>query len=258
MQLILHSIWIWPIIAFIGACFGSFISLVSYRIPHDMPWMLTRSQCPVCHTKLGLRDLMPVLSYLLSGRKCRHCSTPMSVRYVLMELGAAAAMLALFWLKGPTYEFLILAGLAICIITLIVTDLEHYMIPDTVQIGIFLLGIAYVFNQELPLDDRLMNALILGGLGAALHYGYFFLMGRHGLGFGDVKLLAAMGVWMELAAVPVFLLLAGVLGIVSALIWRAAGWGEHFPFGPALILSMVVFVLYPDAATFFHLLVPHP
>lgn len=246
MQSLTQSPLIWPTLIFVGACFGSFISLISFRMARDLPWVAVRSQCPACHTPLGMRDLMPVFSYLLSGRKCRHCKAPMSVRYVLMELGTAAAFCALYLLKGPTVEFLILAGLAVCIMTMIVTDLEHYMIPDTIQVGIFLLGLAYIFAMGLPLDERLKGAAIYFAIGLALHYGYFWLMGKHGLGFGDVKLLASIGLWTELSALPVFLFLSGAVGIITALIWRVLGLGQHFPFGPALILTMLMLVLKPE------------
>ncbi len=254
MQLLWESDFVWPLLALVGACFGSFISLISYRIPHDLPWISVRSRCPSCQNALSARDLLPVFSYLLSGRKCRHCSVSMSARYVLIELGTAASFCALFAYAGPTPEFLILAGLAICIITMIVTDLEHYMIPDTVQIGMFVLGLAWIFQTGLPLDDRLANAAIMFGVGLLLHYGYFGLMGKHGLGFGDVKLLAGIGLWIPLAALPVFFFISGLIGIATALIWRACGLGQHFPFGPALVLSMLSLVLYPQAAQLFHVI----
>ncbi len=255
MDYLIQSPWVWPILALVGACFGSFISLISYRMARDLPWVVVRSRCPSCHTALTARDLMPILSYLLSGRKCRYCKAPMSVRYAFTELATAASFCALFALKGPTAEFVILAGLAVCIITMIVTDLEHYMIPDTIQIALFLTGLAYVFAMHYLLDARLQGAGIFFGIGLLLHYGYFWLMGKHGLGFGDVKLLASIGLWVELAALPVFLFLSGVIGIATALIWRALGLGQYFPFGPALVLAMLLLVLKPELGQLFHMLV---
>lgn len=249
---ITQSIWIWPLLAFVGACFGSFISLISYRMARDLPWIAVRSRCPSCEVALGGRDLIPVLSYLLSGRKCRHCKEPMSARYIMVELATAASFVALYWLKGATPEFIILAALAVCIITMIVTDLEHYMIPDTIQLAIFLLGLAYAFTMGLPLDDRLIGALVFLGLGLSLHFGYFWLMGKHGLGFGDVKLLASIGLWIPLLSLPVFLFLAGMLGVLTALLWRLLGLGQHFPFGPALICSMLALVLWPELGQLFY------
>lgn len=251
---ILNSRAIYVFVACMGACFGSFISLLSYRMARDLPWIAVRSRCPNCQTALGLRDLVPVLSYLFSGRKCRHCSAPMSVRYVFIELLTAASFAALFWLKGASPETLILAALIVCIITLIVTDLEHYMIPDSIQFALFVLGLLYVFEIGLALDDRLMGAAIGFGIGLLLHYGYFWLMGKHGLGFGDVKLLASIGLWIDVAALPVFLFLSGIMGVATALLWRALGFGQHFPFGPALILTMLLLVLWPEGGQLFYLL----
>lgn len=238
----------WVLLAVVGACMGSFISLVSYRIPHDLPWVATRSKCPHCHTALSARDLIPLASYLLSGRACRYCRTPMSVRYLLIELTTAAAFVGVVWLEGATPSAALLCVLAVCVITLSVTDLEHYMIPDTVQLGILLTGLAYGLVSGAPMDDRLLHALIAAGIGAAMHYGYFWLKGVHGLGFGDVKLLGACAVWLPLNALPMFLMLAGVIGIASALIWRALGKGAHFPFGPAIAYAMVFIVLDPSMA----------
>jgi len=246
--------FIFVITGIIGACFGSFISLISYRMARDLPWICVRSRCPNCSTALSGRDLLPVISYLLAGRKCRHCRTAMSVRYVLTELITAACFMGLLWLKGPTLEFLLLAALVVCIITLIVTDLEHYMIPDTIQVALFLLGIAYVWSMGLSLDDRLLNAAVCFGIGLLLHYGYFWLMGKHGLGFGDVKLLASIGLWIPINALPVFLFLSGIIGILTALLWKLFGRGPYFPFGPALILTMLIMVLWPNTENLFHMI----
>lgn len=254
---VLFSHWvIWPALAILGASFGSFISLISYRIPLDKPWIAVRSRCPHCQTALTGRDLFPILSYLLAGRRCRHCHVRMSARYVAIELVMAFCFMGLYALKGPTPEFLILAGLSVCVMTMLVTDLEHYMIPDIVQAGIFLLGLAYVLVKQLPLDERLIGAAITFGIGLTLHYGYYWLKGRHGLGFGDVKLLASIGLWLPLVALPVYLFLSGLIGIATALLWRALGLGQHFPFGPALALTLLLMLLYPSAAGLFHAVIP--
>ncbi len=237
------------IIALYGLATGSFITAISYPMPRDLPWVIAHSQCPVCDARLGARDLVPFFSWLFSRAKCRHCGTHIHWRYPLTELFTATAWVALYYYMGEVMglEYLLMAGLVACVIALTVTDLEHYMIPDQLQIAMALLGLAHGLLLEKGIDVMLQGALLGFAMGAALHYGYYFYKGVHGLGFGDVKLMAVAGLWLGLEPVIPFLFYGGILGVISAIIWRVLGFGRHFPFGPALAFSMLLIVLYPHA-----------
>lgn len=243
----LNESWFsYAMVALLGAAMGSFISLISYRMARDEPWVAVRSKCPVCGTALGWKDLFPIVSYVLSTGKCRHCGTAVSWRYPLTEIITALAFVWTYYTFSATAEGIIIALLIVCIITLIITDLEHYMIPDEIQIASGALAIAYAIVMERDLPHLLLSGLAGGAFGLIMLYGFLWIKGRHGLGMGDVKFFVVAGLWLGMEAFLPFLFYSGVLGIVSAMIWRLLGKGEHFPFGPAIAISMLLCILYPE------------
>ena len=239
----------------LGACVGSFLSLVTYRLPRDERIGLSRSHCPQCSTPLKVFDLVPVLSWLAARGRCRHCNAPVSIRYPLTELACGLGAMALVWSYGATLDTLALLGLWWSIVAIFVTDLEHYIILDEVQIAIALFGALHLYAQDLPFDDAIAAAITGALIGLALKYGFIFIRHKDGLGMGDVKFLAAAGIWLHdaYAFVP-FLFFSGIMGIVSGIVWRLLGQGERFPFGPALAMALLLCVLFPQAADgFWHL-----
>lgn len=243
---------IFAYIAVIGACIGSFLTMATYRLPRDEPVGYTRSRCPNCHTVLRVRDLIPILSWALARGRCRHCQTKMSSRYPLTELACAVGGMLAFMHYGITLEALAIAGLWWCIVAIIVTDLEHYIILDEVQIAVGLFGILHAYAVGAPWSDVLVAALTGGAIGLTLKYGFIYFRNKDGLGLGDVKFLVVAGIWLasSLAFVP-FLFFAGILGIVSGTLWRVAGLGERFPFGPALAFALLLCVAVPEVAAGF-------
>lgn len=238
--------------AAIGACMGSFISLISWRLPRDEPVVATRSRCPSCLHVLGVRDLFPIVSWLLSKGRCRYCRARVSARYPLTELACAVGAVALLAWFGPSWLTLIYMFLWWGAVAMIVTDLEHYIILDELQIFLALLGAAYVGVMGIDPIAAIMAALagVIGGL--ALKYGFLFVVQKDGLGLGDVKFFGVAGIWLaDSAAFVPFLFLSGLLGILSAILWRILKRGEVFPFGPALMMSLLVCVYYPTAASGF-------
>lgn len=240
-----------PLAGCIGLCFGSFITLLSYRLPLEMPVMTDRSQCPHCKTKLGVLALIPLISFLVAGAKCRYCSAKLSWRYPLIELVSGVMFVGVLLLYGPTAEALIIAGLCVCILTLIVTDFEHYIIPDELQIAMAALAIVYAIHMERQLDDLFIAAIVGGGLGMALLYGFRHVRKKEGLGWGDVKFFAVAGLWLGLKPMVPFFFYAGLLGVITAGGWRLVHKGERFPFGPALAVSMLICILFPQVPGWF-------
>jgi leader peptidase (prepilin peptidase)/N-methyltransferase len=235
----------YPIAAFMGLCFGSFISALSYRLPRSLPWATARSKCTQCDTVLKARDLIPLFSFLISRANCRYCSAPISWRYPMLELLTASCFVALLWLHGPSLHMVMLAGLTVCVIALILTDLEHFLIPDELQIAMAVLAVADIFYADKSWQEHVTAALVAGGLAWGLRVGFRWLRKKEGLGFGDVKLFAVAGLWLGLQPFVLFMMLAGVLGILFALIWRMSGRGEYFPFGPALAVALLICAAYP-------------
>ncbi len=228
-----------------GLCFGSCASLLIWRLPRGEPCGMVRSRCPKCKKNLGLIDLMPVLSWVLSLGKCRHCQQKISFFYPAVEIITACGFLLVYLRFGLSVDFLIISLLFFCLLVMLVIDLQHYILPDSMQICVFALGIIWHFLQGTALADVLYGAAAGLAVGCALKYGYIFLKNQDGLGLGDVKFLAIAGMWLGLENLPVYFFLSGVLGIITGLLWRLAGRGRVFPFGPALIIAMLLLLIFP-------------
>lgn len=233
---------------FLGLIFGSFASAVSYRIPRDMPWVNARSECTTCHHTLGLADLVPVFSWLFAGGKCRHCKTPIGARYPVIEGVTVLLCVGVFHLVGLNAAGLVLMLAMPFLVALIVIDLDHMILPDQLNLILFVLGLVYLaVTATDPLPGGLVAAWGAGLAGAVLYAGLLYavgwlmtcLMKRDAVGFGDVKFLAVAGLWLGVAMLPVFLILSGLCGIVFGLIWKIIGRGDAFPFGPSIILAFM-------------------
>jgi len=235
-----------PIAFVLGACLGSFVTLASYRLPLGEDITLTPSRCPQCETRLTWKELFPLLSWLFSGGKCRHCKAPVHFRYPLTELLLALTFVGVTYLYGESLQTILLCLLATELAIMIITDFEHTIIPDSVQIAIGFTGILYGIYHDVEWTQSALSAAVAGGLGLVLHYGYPYFRKKEGLGFGDVKFLFVAGLWLPLSAFPVFLFIAGFVGTITGLLWRLRKEGEIFPFGPALAISLFINVIEPN------------
>ena len=240
-------------VAFFGASIGSFLTLATYRLPRDMKiGGRERSRCPACGTQLTVRDLVPILSWGLARGRCRHCRARVSVRYPLTELACAAGAAWLVAAYGLTLEAVALVGLWWCVVAIIITDLEHYIILDEVQVAVVLFGALYHYALGTPAEDVIEAGVFGLLLGLVIKYGFLFLRNKDGLGLGDVKLLCGVGVWFAGLVVFVpYLFIAGVLGVLCGVLWRALKLGAVFPFGPALALTLFLFLVWPELPTYF-------
>jgi leader peptidase (prepilin peptidase) / N-methyltransferase len=232
----------------IGAVVGSFLTLASYRIPRNENIVTGRSRCPVCQNNLGVRDLIPLLSWLKYKAACRQCGTKISIRYPLIELATAVAFAIIYLQQGISPYAFILMGLAAGLILMIAVDLEHYIIPDSVHFWLAFLALAKLILVPGVWSDwitALAGTLVGLGIGLLMHYGYYALRKRHGLGLGDVKFFAVAGLWLGAIGLIPFFVLAGLLGIAHGMLWKKLGKGPMFPFGPSLAVSLFLCVVFP-------------
>ncbi len=228
----------------LGLAFGSFVTLVTYRLPRGEPIFRGRSRCPSCAAALGPRDLVPVLSWLAHRGCCRRCGAPVSVRYPIMELVLAVLFVVVYLHVGATLPGLLLAALAVGLVTLSVIDLEVGIIPDRVLLVLAPLGLAY----QLAIGHVLValaGAVLAGGLAFGLRVAFLRLRGRNALGLGDVKFFATAGLWLGPMGLPAFMVIAGLGGAVFAVLWRRLGGDREFPFAPALALGLFLCLLFP-------------
>lgn len=242
-----HNIYVVLFFAFaLGAALGSFVTLASYRLPRGEEIVFRPSYCPACMTPLRALELFPILSWILQKGRCLNCKNPIHIRYPLIECALALTFTGIAWRYGVSLNAVCMALLATTLAIMIVTDFEHTIIPDGVQIALF--GIAIIWHGMhhdafLPFIAGAAGGLTLGLL---LHYGYLIFRKKDALGWGDVKFFAGAGFWLAPDSYVMFLLIAGLMGTFTGLLWRAWGRGAIFPFGPALALSLFINVLFPD------------
>lgn len=222
-------------LGFLGLVVGSFVALLTVRLPAGLPVLIARSRCMSCDRVLAARDMVPVLSYLSLRGRCRRCAAPISPRYCLVEL-AAAAIGAMSGLIADPVHAVAAAVLGWSALTLAILDWEHFWLPDRLTIP---LGVAGVAASRLPGGPGLADSLIGGLAGflalAAIAAAYRRATGRVGLGGGDAKLLGALGAWLGWRDLPYVLLLAALFGLAFAAVGRRpVQRTTAIPFGPWL------------------------
>jgi leader peptidase (prepilin peptidase)/N-methyltransferase len=236
-----------PFLFLCGLLVGSFLTVVAHRVPRGESVVAGRSQCPGCGAQIAAYDNVPVLSWLLLRGRARCCGEPISSRYPLTELtlGALFAAVAAVFHDEPAQLALGLVFTA-TLLAVTLTDLERRIIPNRILAVSALIGAAIVLVAE-PSEapERLAAAAGAGGLlfAAALAY-------PRGMGLGDVKLAAVMGLFLgrEVAPALVIALLAGSLVGLAMIARHGAGARKRaIPFGPFLALGGVIALFVGDA-----------
>lgn len=240
MEIIISAI----VVPILGAVFGSFITAASYRLPREENLVSESSKCPKCNHKLGVRDLLPIFSWLFSGGKCRYCKTKVSARYPLTEIVTAGAFAALNWHYGLSLQFALLATLTVALLILIISDFETYIIPDTCNVLTAISGIAYqIFITKTAWTEILATIFFAAGLLWVVRAIFTKILKREAMGMGDIKFTAAAAIWLGINNLPLYLIIGGTLGIVTHLVWRMFNKNPEFPFGPALAIALYVLVI---------------
>lgn len=230
----------------VGLCFGSFATLASHRLPRGKGIVAGRSCCPFCHTTLRVRDLVPVLSWAFSRAMCHSCSKRIPVRYPLIELATAALFIIVYQLYGLSLSSLLLMVMSAVLLIMVVIDFEHLIIPDEIHVALLVLALGYHATAGTPPGNIAAGFAVMVLLGLLLHHGYYWIRGRDGLGYGDVKFFAVAGVWLGLAPLLPFLFISGLFGIATGLVWKWIGKGDKFPFAPSMALSLWMNILWPE------------
>jgi leader peptidase (prepilin peptidase) / N-methyltransferase len=233
--------------AAVGAIFGSFLNVVAYRLPRGESLARPRSRCPQCQTPIRPYDNVPVLSWLALRGRCRSCRAPISARYPLVEAMTGLLCAGVVLAKGPDEDALLGLALVLLLIPITLIDLDHRIIPNKLTLLGAVVAPALV---ALTAPDALLEHLI-----AAVAAGGFFLLAAlaypRGMGMGDVKLAAVLGLFLGRAVGPaVFIaLVAGTLVGAAVIARKGAQEGRKtaVPFGPFLALGAVVALFAGDA-----------
>lgn len=252
---------------FFGACVGSFLNVCIYRIPRDESVVAPRSRCPNCGMMIPWYLNIPVFSWLALRGKCAKCKNPISFRYTLVEMLTAMLFLAVYmkWAMPeqmgmqpiahfamvPIY-WLILGGFVLGTFV----DFEHFIIPDSVSIGGMVAGpvISALFPM-LHAREIWWRGLLSSGIGLVVGFGVLLAIAEIGtrafkkeaMGFGDVKLMGAIGAFLGWKAVLFTVFASSLLGSVAGLLLIAFGgvkMQSRIPFGPYICAGATIWIFW--------------
>jgi len=227
---------------------GSFAGLLVVRLPAGEPVTLGRSVCRHCGEVLAARDLVPIVSWLCSGGRCRYCGALLNFLYPGIEVGALVIAL---WATSAFSGWLLWASCALgwCLLTLAVFDLRYLLLPDSVTLALVVAGLAVVWAidpESVP--DHAVGVFVGFGAFAALRWIYRSLRKREGLGLGDAKLLAGAGAWVSWWGLPSVVLLGALSALTVTLILSIVGKrmsaNDEIPFGSHLCFAIWLVWLY--------------
>lgn len=231
----------------LGAILGSFLNVVVHRLPHGLSVVRPASRCPGCAEPIRPRDNVPVLSWLALRGRCRSCREPIPARYPLVEAATAGLLALVVLAHGADRDAWLPAAFVVLLVPVALIDAEHRIIPNRLNaLGALAALVILAVTRPEQLPAHLAWGAAAGGffLLAALAY-------PAGMGMGDVKLAAVMGLFLGAAVAPAILvaLLAGSLAGAAIMARRgiAAGRRTAVPFGPFLALGGLVGVLTGDA-----------
>lgn len=233
-----------PVLIFIlGLVFGSFSSVLIHRLHrHEKGIFLGRSKCPQCQARLGARDLIPLISYVLNGQKCRFCKRHIAWVYPALELTMAGSFLLTTLLVGPRHfvYWVFMLIITFVFVTISFYDILYQEIPDSVILPATLLTIAYMLITK----SMAAGTLGIGILVPVVFFGFLFFVSKgEWLGGGDIRIGAMMGALLGWPKI----LLGLFLGYLLGSLWSAGGIlakkltrKSHIPFAPFLLLGTYI------------------
>ena len=270
---------------FIGAvvmlslAIGSFLNVVIYRLPKmlEQQWrdeltelnggeaapaprynlMVPRSACPSCNRQITALQNIPVVSYLLLRGRCASCGIRISPRYPIIETLTAALSGYVAWRFGFTGQTLAALIFVWAMIALAFIDLDTFYLPDDITLPLLWAGL--IANMAGLFVD--LQAAVIGAMAGYLSlwlvfWGYKLATGKDGMGYGDFKLLAAIGAWLGWKMLPAVILLSSFAGAVvgiSLIVFNRHGRNVPIPFGPYLVLGGLIALFWGDRLVDFYL-----
>ena len=245
-----------------GMVFGSFLNVVIYRLPRmlEARWkaecsillspdsnpdeaapfnlIFPNSHCPHCNSPIKAWQNIPVLSYLCLKGRCYHCQTPISWRYPIIEVITGIGVACCVWQWGLSWQALAASFMTCTLITLTMIDFDHQLLPDNLTLPLLWLGL--IINSAgmfTSLESAVWGAVLGYMLLWSMYWLFKLLTGKEGMGYGDFKLLAALGAWLGAAHIPVIIILSSVTGSIIAgayLLLSRQSSNTTIPFGPFL------------------------
>ena len=238
-----------------GACLGSFANVCIYRLPKTKQIISGRSFCPKCKKKINWYDNLPIISFLFLSGKCRKCKKVIPLRYLIVELITGISFLLIYLNFEDLYAITFLSILSLILIMIFFIDLENFIIPDS--LNFIIMGLALLKNFLPNFGTSLIheiNQSIIGGMVGYLSiwliiYLYKTFKKIDGMGFGDAKLMAGIGLLFGWQSIPFILFVASILGlifVVPSLIKKQKTMRTEIPFGPFIIAACLIYFAQGD------------
>jgi len=235
-----------PVFFFLlGLTFGSFFNVVGLRLPKNEPFGNERSYCPACKKQLAAVELIPVFSYIVQKGKCRNCQKSISFMYPAIELLTGILFMHSYIYFGLEWELITALLLMSMLMILLVTDILYMLIPNKVLL--FFLPLFVIMRMIHPLEPWWYSLA-----GAALGFGLLFiviLLSKGGMGGGDLKLFAVLGVllgpWGLLLSFFLSCLFGAVIGM-GLIIFKVIQRREPIPFGPYIVTGTIITYFYGE------------
>lgn len=238
----------WMIFAFVyGLILGSFVNVCIYRIPENISLWTPPSTCPGCGYKLKWYDNIPVLSYIFLGAKCRSCKMKIAIQYPIVEI-LTGFIVALFYFKfGLSFDMIFLSAIIVVLITIAVIDYKTMIIPNGLVIALVIIGLFYIiasfiFPESFVISITWFESLI-GFFAASLPLFIIAVISKGGMGGGDIKLMAAVGIFLGWKYVLVAMIAGSLIGAIISLTLIALKIKKRkdmIPFGPFLCLGILI------------------
>ena len=247
----------------LSLCIGSFLNVVIFRTPkmmeqewHQECQMLLHpeqaiidqdkfslsqpaSACPQCQTKIRWYQNIPVISWILLKGKCNHCKNPISFRYPFIEILTTICSLIVVAVFGPTLQMLLGLILTWILIALTFIDFDTQLLPDRFTLTLAALGLAVnSFNLYITATTAIWGYIIGFLCLWIVYYLFKIITGKEGMGYGDFKLLAALGAWMGPLMLPLIVLLSSLVGaIIGIILLKIRKQNQPFAFGPYIAIA---------------------
>ena len=267
-----------------GLIVGSFLNVVIHRLPKMMEreWhanclelqgkeavaqtkytlVTPRSACPKCGHNISALENIPIISYLMLGGKCKGCKTGISLRYPLIEALTGALIGLVAYKYGYTSTSVFAFIFVFALVTLTFIDFDTQLLPDDITLPLLWLGLIFNFNNgnsNIGFTD--LKSAVLGVIFGYLilwsvYWAFKLVTGKEGMGYGDFKLLAAIGAWFGWQMLPAVILLSSVVGAIigiGLIVFKGKGGGTAIPFGPFLALGGIAALFFGTQLMQFYL-----
>jgi len=258
-------------------CIGSFLNVVIYRLPLilDREWKsqcheylkleqhepdeatvrlglaTPASSCPHCGHTIRAWENIPIISYLLLRGRCAGCRAPISIQYPLIESATALLSLVVAFHFGVSVQTLAALLFSWTLISLTMIDIHEQLLPDNLTLPLLWLGLLFaLFDTFAPLQDCVIGAIAGYGVLWLVFQLFRLVTGKEGMGYGDFKLLAALGAWTGWTMLPQIVLVSSVIGAVAGIIMLVSGrtrTQQPIPFGPYLALAGWIALLWGES-----------